>query len=112
MMNYKMNFLGTCALVLLAGCATGTRVDPQNYQSFQEGKTTKAEVIAVLGAPTTTSMAGSSEILNYQSQHVSAAAYIPFAANITGGAVTGQLCNFTFDKGGILRQKSCSSARV
>ena len=107
-MNYKLHFIGA---LVLTGCATGTHVDPESFQRFQEGKTTKAELMAALGAPSTTSMTGSTEILNYQSQHVSASAYIPFA-NMAGGAVTGQLCNFTFDKAGILRQKTCSSARV
>ena len=37
--------------VFLFGCAVGTKIDSSNVRSIEKGKTTKQEVVAILGQP-------------------------------------------------------------
>ena len=75
------------------------------------GKTTKSQLVALLGEPTAISMNGSDEILNYHFMQTNAITYIPFAYLAGGGSSSGQDCYFTFNKQAVLRTKMCSAAK-
>ena len=98
------------ATIALSACAstTGTRVEADSYRSFEEGKTTKQEVIAHLGAPSGTQMVGSDEGLSYRFSSSDHKALIPVAGAFMGSKIETQACTFTFGADGILKRKACA----
>jgi outer membrane protein assembly factor BamE (lipoprotein component of BamABCDE complex) len=98
------------ATIALSACATttGTRVDADNYRSFAEGKTTKQEVIAQLGAPSDTQIVGSDEGLTYRFTSNDHKTLIPVAGVFMGSKIETQICTFTFGPNGVLKTKGCA----
>lgn len=103
------------ALVLgLAGCTVGKKVDNAQYQSFEEGKTTRSEIVAALGEPNGSSWAGKDETLSYSFSASDKRAMIPVVGAILL-AVDGvksevQVCGFTVDQQQLLKAKTCSGS--
>lgn len=85
-------------ITTLSGCSTGTRSveDSSNYEGkLIRGKTTKAEVEAMLGKPFLTSKSGGNTIYNYTF------ARGPLESIIKMGTAVSEL-NITFNSKGIL----------
>lgn len=73
----------------ISGCAShGVMVSDQQAQQFQKGKSTEAEVVAVLGQPTTTVTRGGSRTLMYSGAQAQArpASFIPIIGPLVGGS--------------------------
>lgn len=104
------------AIWLMAGCvSTGVRVKDEQLSSFVPGQTTKEEVIAALGKPTTqVRNADGTSMIMYM--HAEAKArpetYIPFVGAFVGGAdssSTQVILNFDRD-GKLVDHSSAESA--
>lgn len=110
-MNLRLQAAGITAAVVLAGCATGQRIEADQYQQIVEGKTTRGQLVAMLGQPTTTSFQGQDQVLQYQFSKVDAASYIPFV-NIVANGASVQQCIFTFGKNDVLKAKMCNEGKA
>lgn len=95
-------------LAILGGCAD-QRIGKDKYQQAVEGKSTKAEVVALFGAPTITGMSGNDEVLTWNIRYESPTAYIPFAS-LAGNTVAFQSCIFTFRRQ-VLSNKGCTGMK-
>lgn len=93
----------------LSACATGKKVEAETYRQIQENRTTKSELIELLGPPTSTGFQGNDEILTYSSSKTDAATFIPFAGVFLGGNEI-QVCSFHFNASQVLTYKSCTGA--
>ena len=86
------NLAAVALLIALAGCAAGgVKVTDDQLTSFKAGETTKAQVIAALGAPTMqmrladgTSMV----VYSYYESKVRPATFIPVVGAFAGGSDT------------------------
>jgi outer membrane protein assembly factor BamE (lipoprotein component of BamABCDE complex) len=78
------------ALAFLAACgASGVQVRPDQLTSFKKGETTKADVIAKLGNPTSqtiTSDGATMLFYNYAAYQARPASFIPIVGPLVGGA--------------------------
>jgi len=98
-------------VVLATGCVTtkGKKIESDQYASFVEGKTTRADIVAALGEPETANFIGSDEVLSYQFQQTDNKAMIPVVGMFMGVKTDLQLCMFTVGgKGAVLKSKSCN----
>lgn len=96
-------------LALATGCANiaqGRDFDMAKAQTFTRGKTTKPEIIALLGQPTQTGMSGDGAYIEYMHQRTSANILTGFGIGTMDDKV--KRCRFTLDKSGILRDLACS----
>lgn len=96
---------------LLAGCASGTRIEAAQYQQLVEGRTTRSQLVAALGEPTTTSFQGADQVLLYQFSKTDIGSYIPFVNIVASGAAV-QQCLFTFGKNEVLKSKMCNEGKA
>lgn len=108
-MNPFTTLLPLTLLALGTGCATvdqGKDFDMTKAQSFVRGKTTKPEIIALLGLPTQTGMSGDGAYIEYMHQRTSANLLTGFGI----GAIQDKqkLCRFALDKNSVLRDFTCS----
>ena len=104
------------SLVVLSGCGN-SQPAPANQSStqgadgttnFKIGKTTKDEVIAVLGQPNGQSMnSNGEEVLFYHNRHITGKAFIPFYYG--SDRVRSKQAKYTF-KNNVLTAMSSSSA--
>lgn len=102
-------------VVLTVGCVKvqGKKIEADQYSSFQEGKTTRAEIVAALGEPETTNMAGNDEILTYQFKKTDNKAMIPIVGAFMGVKVDLQICSFTVGgKNKLLKSKQCNESKA
>lgn len=99
---------------LLSGCATGQKVSGEQYQSFEEGRTTRSEIVAALGEPNGSTWVGAEETLNYSFTRGDKRGYIPVVGAlllaVDGVKSEVQVCGFTVDQHQILKQKLCSGS--
>jgi hypothetical protein len=106
--------LSLLSFLLLSACTVGQKVGSDQYQSFQEGKTTRAEIVAALGEPNGSSWVGQEETLSYSFVASDKRGYIPVVGAILL-AVDGvksevQVCGFTVDAKKLLKVKTCSGS--
>lgn len=98
----------------LSACTVGKKVDSARYQSFEEGKTTRAEIVAALGEPNASSWAGSDETLSYSFSKSDKRGYIPIIGAlwmaVDGVESEVQVCGFTVGKDQKLKVKTCSGS--
>jgi outer membrane protein assembly factor BamE (lipoprotein component of BamABCDE complex) len=100
----------TLCLTLLGCFSSGNKqiMDASKTSQIQEGKTTKAEIIAVLGEPNhTTSMPNGEEMwmYNYTQSVTRPTTFIPVIGLFAGGTdMKGKTLMFRFDKNGILQK--------
>ena len=94
------------ASILICGCvASGVIVNEQQVQSFKRGETTEAQIIAVLGAPTSRSNINGQRSISYTGVQAQArpASFIPYIGGLVGGSdVRHSNYTFTFDSSGKL----------
>jgi hypothetical protein len=101
-------------LVTLAGCvSSGTKVTPEQLSAFVPGKTTEAEVIASLGAPTnamTGPDGGKTDMWMYTSMHATAVPFVPIVGSLAGGAKNdSSMVTLLFTPDGVLKSKTSST---
>lgn len=81
----------SCA-VLVDGCASaGTKIEQSSVSQIQKGKTTKPEVIALLGAPMSASLMGDGKEMmmwSYAQTQIKGATLIPIVGIFAGGSNT------------------------
>ena len=103
------------SLLFVAGCtaAQGTRVDAQRTAAFTKSETTKAEVIAQLGAPYSESSAPSGSVLLYvfSKRTAQASNFVPVLNWFKGRTDSeSQTCWFLFDTRGTYQSYDCTGA--
>lgn len=101
---------GLAFVLALAGCASGQRIEAERYQQLEEGRTTKSQLIEVLGEPNSRGFEGNNEVLGYQFSKTDATSYIPFINILKNGAQV-QMCYFTFNTKSVLTHKLCSESK-
>lgn len=108
----RSSILATC-IVLASGCATmesGRDFDIAKAQTFVKGKTTKTEVIAAMGPPTT--MGGTTDgiTISYSYTHGGASNALLGAYGIGSikSEITHKSCQFAFDRTEKLKDYTCS----
>ncbi len=99
----------------LAGCAaTGTKVTEQQAQSFRVGVSTYDDVVAALGAPTTTTLASNgtrTAVYSYASVRAQPQNLIPYLGPLVAGYDTqSSAVAFTFDQRGVLSGTTSSQS--
>lgn len=104
------------AALILAGCASsGVRVTDEQMAQFHEGQTTKQEVIAALGQPTTTMRNADGTTLlmyTYSEARTRGSTFIPIVGAFVGGVDTrSNNVMLTFDQQGVLKTTSSSSSQ-
>jgi len=91
---------------VLAGCsATGVKVSEQQAQAFQVGKSTYNDVVATLGAPTSTTLANGTRtaVYTYAAFRSQPQNFIPYLGPLVAGYDTqSSVVTFTFDQNGVL----------
>jgi outer membrane protein assembly factor BamE (lipoprotein component of BamABCDE complex) len=100
----------------LAGCmSTGVEVRPDQTADFRNGVTTRADVLARLGAPTTqATLPDGSTMLVYAFSAAQArpASFIPIVGAFAGGAdARSSMASFQFAPDGVLKSSSSSSSQ-
>lgn len=111
----KSIVIAIAALALSACASSGVRVTDDQLSQFQEGQTTKQEVIAALGQPTTTmrNADGTTMIMyTYAEARTRGSTFIPIVGAFTGGVDTrSSNVVLTFDQQGVLQNTSSSSSQ-
>lgn len=102
------------AALILAGCAaSGVKVTDDQLSQFKEGQTTKQEVIAALGQPTTSMRNADGTTLlmyTYSEARTRGSTFIPIVGAFVGGVDTrSNNVMLTFDKQDVLQNSSSSS---
>jgi hypothetical protein len=102
-------------MLLLLGCAsTGVQVNEDQLRTFEKGKTTVADVTAVLGQPTTSSLQSDGSrmlIYSYAQAQARPASFIPIVGAFVGGTdARSNVVMFRFDAKGVLMDYSSTSS--
>jgi outer membrane protein assembly factor BamE (lipoprotein component of BamABCDE complex) len=95
-------------IVCLAGCvSSGRKVDQSAADKIEKGKTTKAEVISLIGSPDRITRTGRGDTIfmyNYVRATAKPATFIPIFGPLVGGAnVQHQMYMVTFGPDGIVK---------
>ena len=109
----RNHFAALAALLLLAGCASsGTMVTEQQAGQFQDGVTTRDQVIAKLGEPNQATLASDgtrTDIYVHVSARADGASFIPVVGLLAGGANSkSNTATFTYTKDGVLKSAATS----
>jgi outer membrane protein assembly factor BamE (lipoprotein component of BamABCDE complex) len=104
------------ALALLTGCATthGSEgiTDKNKLSQIKPGKTTKADVEALLGRPAQVDLAENGEqVWNYQRADVSATSYIPFVNLVSKNNSDMNNLSIRFSKNGVVKDMASGSSK-
>lgn len=115
-MRTKTN-IAAAAIVLLAGCASsGTKVTEAQAGQFTKGQSTETQVIAALGAPSSSTRAADgsrTDVYVYTHAQARAASFIPIVGALAGGAdATTTMVSFHFSPEGILRDWTSTAANA
>lgn len=102
---------GVLAASLLSACASGQRIETQQYSQLVVGKTTQQQLIAVLGEPKTRGFIGDDQMLGYTFSKVDATSYLPIVGMLKNGAQN-QLCTFIFGADNFLKSKNCTEGKA
>jgi outer membrane protein assembly factor BamE (lipoprotein component of BamABCDE complex) len=102
--------------VALAGCvSSGVEVKPEQTANFRPGVTTRQEVLAKLGNPTTSStLPDGSTMLVYAFSAAQArpASFIPIVGAFVGGAdAHSSMVSFQFTPAGVLKSSSSATSQ-
>lgn len=79
----------TLTAAILAGCAaSGTQVSQKAALQFEEGKTTEAQIIGVLGRPTSVTVTNGMRLITYSGAQyqTNAATFVPIVGLFAGGS--------------------------
>ena len=107
-----MRAIVIAAMLALAGCATsGVEITDAKMATIEKGRTTYAELVAQLGAPTTSTVAeDGSRVAIYSFAKGNSAALIPVVGLFAGDfKVDATRTTFTFDAAGVLRDYSTTT---
>lgn len=109
----KSLMMGLAAFV--AGCTAtqGARIDASQTADFTKGKTTRAEVVAMLGAPYSESSAPNGTVLLYvfSKQTAQASNFVPVLNWVKGRTDSeNQTCRLRFDRSGVYQDHDCTGA--
>lgn len=101
------------SIALASGCATfesGRDFDISKANTFVKGKTTRAEVIAVMGPPTSTGGTADGISISYSYTHAGSSNVLLGAYGIGSmkSEVTQKSCQFSFDRTEKLKDYMCS----
>ena len=103
-------------ILALAGCAShGVMVSAEKVASLKRGVSTEADVIAVLGRPTTISVFNGTRMLVYSGAQAQArpASFIPFIGPLVGGTdVQASMVMLRFDADGKLTDINSSQTNT
>jgi len=98
------------ALVMVGCASTGHKIDQSAVGRIQNGVTTKAEVISLIGSPEMITKKGNGDevfVYHYTRSSVKPATFIPYIGAFIGGADTQhQMTNVTFGPNGIVKDYS------
>ena len=108
--NLKAQGVLLLAPLALAACATGTNITQQQYESFEEGQTTVAEVIQVAGEPNSRQESTRGTFLFYRHGGKDKRAYIPIIGPLLFRGLDTKSCTFQFGTNDVLASKNCSTA--
>jgi len=113
----RISYLLLAGLIVLGGCAaTGVQVKQGQLEQFKQGETTKQDVMAALGKPTTQmrNSDGTSTLLyTYAEYRTRPETFIPFIGGFIGGADTNSSnVSLTFDQAGKLLSYSTSESEL
>jgi outer membrane protein assembly factor BamE (lipoprotein component of BamABCDE complex) len=105
--NKMVLIVGVWIVALAVGCATvGRKLDESQIDQIQKGKTTKAEVLQLLGSPDQmTRNSSGTTVMMYLYAHATAkpATYIPIIGAFAGGAnVQNQSVTVTIGSDGLV----------
>ena len=104
-----MRAIVIATMLVLAGCATsGVEITDAKMATIEKGRTTYAELVAQLGAPTTSTVAeDGTRTAIYGFAKGNSAALVPVVGLFTDGfKVEATRTTFTFDQAGVLRDYS------
>lgn len=95
----------------LAACAsTGRKIDQAAADSIEKGKTTKAEVIGLIGSPDLITRRGNGDTVfgyNYSRATAKPASFIPYIGPLVGGMnIQQQNTSITFGPDGVVKDFS------
>jgi outer membrane protein assembly factor BamE (lipoprotein component of BamABCDE complex) len=115
-----MKFIGAIIIAtILTGCASsvvGVKVDETKLAAFKPGETTKEQVIAALGFPTTQVHSADGTWLlmySYAKSHVRPETFIPFVGLFAGGVdSSGNSVMLKFDADGKLMSTTSSTTTI
>lgn len=101
----------------LTGCAaSGVKVSEQQAEAFRVGASTYQDVVAALGAPTTTSLmpnGARTAVYSYSSIRSQPQNFIPYLGPLVAGYDTqASAVTFTFDSSGVLTGTASSQTGV
>jgi len=113
----RISYLLIAALIGLSGCAaTGVQVKQGQLDQFKQGETTRQEVVAALGKPTTQmrNSDGTTTLLyTYAEYRTRPQTFIPFVGAFVGGTDTNSShVTLTFDQAGKLLSYSSSESEM
>jgi len=105
------NLAMVMATLMMIGCAsTGHKIDQSSVNRIQNGVTTKAEVIGMIGSPEMITKKGNGDtvfVYHYTRSSIKPATFIPYVGAFVGGADTQhQMTNVTFGPDGIVKDYS------
>lgn len=95
-------------LACLAGCVSvGHKIDQSAAEKIEKGKTTREQVISLLGSPDNITRTGRGDTIfmyNYTRATPKPATFIPIVGALVGGAdVQHQMYLVTFDSNGVVK---------
>ena len=116
-MHTAFRAAGFAGLLLLVGCASsGTMVTEQQASQFQDGVTTRDQVVAKLGQPNQATQSSDGtriDIYIHVSATADGASFIPVVGLLAGGANSkSNTATFTYDKDGVLKTVATSTGQA
>jgi outer membrane protein assembly factor BamE (lipoprotein component of BamABCDE complex) len=101
---------------MLAGCvSSGVEVKPEQTANFQPGVTTRQEVVARLGNPTTVSTLPDGTVMMvyaFSAAQARPASFIPIVGAFVGGAdARSSMVSFQFTPAGVLKSSSSTTSQ-
>jgi outer membrane protein assembly factor BamE (lipoprotein component of BamABCDE complex) len=108
-MNCRVLFIGILMLMTsVVGCYSkmGTKIDTDALSHIEKGRTTKAQVEALLGVPTGRANNDGLEAYHYEylGRHLPGQMYIPIVGPfIAGSSLEAQRVEIVFDKTGVVQ---------
>ncbi|MBL8311198.1 MAG: hypothetical protein JNL19_12290 [Burkholderiales bacterium] len=108
--------IAVLSITLITGCATefqqGRNFDMNRASTFQRGKTTRQEIVAALGEPTSSGRNSDASYIEYQHETVKvdaiAQATSLFRSTNSMGDSRLKVCRFWFDSRNVLKEYNCA----
>lgn len=113
MQKNRVAILYVSAIIFVAGCANvqqGRDFDATKAQSFKKGKTSREDVIATMGEPSSTGINSDGSFIEYQyiTEKMSGNILSGYGIGTTKVDNKAKLCKFIFDARNTLKDYTCS----